>query len=688
MISPELVFNHKDMPDSVLSPFMTASPWIITESIEPEIDSHGAIEYKLHMLSPHPARLAQLTTQLQWRLAQGQGQAIYEIGVASDGTLTGLLDDEIYGSLRTLKRMSSIVGAWFKVVRVIPVHGQEVAESDRTASRRVVEVHVFKNTVEKDVIKMFVVGATNAGKSSLLGKICYDVSDNGRGKARMKILKHRHELASGRTTSIGIEVFGYNTARSPVAICDSDDSSMVDYEEKVIQSGRVIVSNYANKYTYEDIIASSSRVVMTFDTPGAGDKLGLLCRNLPLYGPDITVAAISGSGGRWTEYLDIALRATPRVAILLTKSDAFTSTDQLKTLLRAILLRIAMFRRDGDTNIDIAEEDNDARYEYLFGKMVNSHVMAMECAVNPLCVPVFLVSSVSGSGIPYLHEFLNALEPQRTITALREDEDEDEDEEEGRGNASAIDHDHLIHHTSHCDCTSAATTSVRAEEEFATPELNFFVTSVFDSGRILTGVVRSGTLMLGRTYYLGTASPSMSSSLSSSSSSSLSSSDESTGSSDSTPSKPKFVKIVVRSIQKLRFPCLELSEGDIGSIGIELIDSSRTSTSRHQFKIQKGMSVMSWPRQTKLFTSGVIVEFSAKNGVVQQCQVGDIVTVFNGFERAGEIVKCVQEQDNSRRTLHIKFVGSRREFVCQGQYAIVDVFGEKIGGRIVTGVQL
>ncbi|KAK9492388.1 hypothetical protein V1508DRAFT_418799 [Lipomyces doorenjongii] len=687
MIAPELVFNHKDMPDSVLSPFLTPSPSQIIESIEPEIDSHGAVEYKLHMLSPHPARLAQLTTQLQWRLAQGQGQAIYEIGVASDGTLTGLLDNEIYGSLHTLKKMSRIVGAWFKVVRVIPIRGQEVAESDRAANRRVVEVHVFKNTVEKDVIKMFLVGATNSGKSSLLGKICYDVPDNGRGKARMKILKHRHELASGRTSSVGIEVFGYNTTRSSVASCESDDSAF-DYDENVDQSGCVIVSNYANKYTYEDIIASSNRVVMTFDTPGAGDKLGLLCRNIPLYAPDITVAAISGNGGRWTEYLDIALRATPRVAILLTKSDTFTSTDQLKALLRSILLRIATFRRAGDANVDTTDEDDDPHNQHLFGKMVNSHAMAMECAANQVCVPVFLVSSVSGSGIPYLHEFLNALEPQRTTAALHKAKGDEEGEDTGTIDTSAIGYDHLIHHTSHCDCTSASR-SVVVEEEFTTSQLNFFVTSVFDSGRILTGVVRSGALMLGRTYYLGVEkSPSLSSS-SSSSLSSFSSSDESTESSDpSTPSKRKFIKIVVRSIQKLRFPSLELLEGDIGSIGIDIVDSSYNSTSRRPFKIQKGMSVMSCPTQTKLFTNGVMVDFSAKSSTIQECKLGDMVTVFNGFERAGEIVKCVDEQDNERRRVYIKFLGSRREFVCEGQYAIVDIVGEKVSGRIVTGVQL
>ena len=45
-------------------------------------------------------------TQLKWRLQEGQGEAIYEIGVADCGTLMGLNDKELSMSLDTLMKMS------------------------------------------------------------------------------------------------------------------------------------------------------------------------------------------------------------------------------------------------------------------------------------------------------------------------------------------------------------------------------------------------------------------------------------------------------------------------------------------------------------------------------------------------------------------------------------------------------
>ena len=63
----------------------------------------GNIEYKLHLTNPGPHRLERLTTQMKWRLAEGGGEALYEIGVADDGTLIGLSEPDLQASLRTLQ---------------------------------------------------------------------------------------------------------------------------------------------------------------------------------------------------------------------------------------------------------------------------------------------------------------------------------------------------------------------------------------------------------------------------------------------------------------------------------------------------------------------------------------------------------------------------------------------------------
>ena len=66
----------------------------------------GNIEYKLKLLSPTASRFEHLVTQMKWRLREGHGEAIYEIGVADSGVLRGLSDKDMEDSLITLGKMA------------------------------------------------------------------------------------------------------------------------------------------------------------------------------------------------------------------------------------------------------------------------------------------------------------------------------------------------------------------------------------------------------------------------------------------------------------------------------------------------------------------------------------------------------------------------------------------------------
>lgn len=56
-----------------------------------------------------------------------------------------------------------------------------------------------------------VLGGADAGKSTLLGVLAHGEFDNGRGSARLNVLRHLHELRSGRTSSISHEILGFDT---------------------------------------------------------------------------------------------------------------------------------------------------------------------------------------------------------------------------------------------------------------------------------------------------------------------------------------------------------------------------------------------------------------------------------------------------------------------------------------------
>jgi ribosome biogenesis GTPase A len=51
-------------------------------------------------------------------------------------------------------------------------------------------------------IRVAVVGNVDAGKSTLIGSLMTSTLDDGRGAARSRIIRHKHELVSGRTSSM------------------------------------------------------------------------------------------------------------------------------------------------------------------------------------------------------------------------------------------------------------------------------------------------------------------------------------------------------------------------------------------------------------------------------------------------------------------------------------------------------
>jgi GTPase len=54
----------------------------------------------------------------------------------------------------------------------------------------------------KTNIKIGVLGNVDSGKSTVIGVLCSNELDDGKGYARSKVMKLKHELESGRTTNV------------------------------------------------------------------------------------------------------------------------------------------------------------------------------------------------------------------------------------------------------------------------------------------------------------------------------------------------------------------------------------------------------------------------------------------------------------------------------------------------------
>ena len=75
---------------------------------------------------------------MKWRLREGQGEAIYEIGVEDNGVLTGLAEYEMTASLQTLQQMAYKLGATTTVLR------ERLVDNDNGNGRKVAEVLLRK----------------------------------------------------------------------------------------------------------------------------------------------------------------------------------------------------------------------------------------------------------------------------------------------------------------------------------------------------------------------------------------------------------------------------------------------------------------------------------------------------------------------------------------------------------------
>ena len=82
---------------------------------------------------------------MKWRLREGHGEAIYQIGVEDQGAVIGLCREELEASLANLKKMADRLNANLTILREVVV--------DPVVEKKAVEVLVRKKLPDKPVKK-------------------------------------------------------------------------------------------------------------------------------------------------------------------------------------------------------------------------------------------------------------------------------------------------------------------------------------------------------------------------------------------------------------------------------------------------------------------------------------------------------------------------------------------------------
>mmetsp|Transcript_10447 Transcript_10447/g.26818 ORF Transcript_10447/g.26818 Transcript_10447/m.26818 type:complete len:669 (+) Transcript_10447:311-2317(+) len=225
----------------------------------------GNIEYKLKLCDKTAGRFQQLVTQMRWRLDEGEGIAVYIVGVTDAGHCLGIPESEFAESCSTLQRMATANRAEAVV--------EETWAGPNGIGGKVIVRSLPDESSTRDVRVVFM-GEAQSGKSSLASVLSSTEIDDGRGRARLELFRHGHEIRSGRTSSVGLATLAF-------------DGDGVFISPK--QSRRQFNSQYQCDAT--------ARTVTLFDLPGDPKYYKTTLGGIMGRDPDLAVMVVSATAG-------------------------------------------------------------------------------------------------------------------------------------------------------------------------------------------------------------------------------------------------------------------------------------------------------------------------------------------------------------------------------------------------------
>lgn len=599
--------------------------------------------------------------------------ALYEIGVADDGTLVGLTKDEMDESIANLSIMAASLGCVTEILRRVIVgdcewledppsqvvhHGElwvaevlvtpNLGASDQqldggehtngaaSASLTSAELNPSAGPATTDQLRVTLTGPTTSGKSTLLGTLSTGTLDNGHGKSRLSLLRHRHELASGVTSSVAQELIGYK------------GSDIVNYSNRNIESWIGI----------HDFTADG-RLAFVSDSAGHPRYRRTILRGIVGWAPHWTVLclaadceepAANGAGTSSTSYdmvdlasagldlarshLELCLRLRIPLAIVVTKIDRGTKSGLQRILGRALSSikqagrtpRLLHPGRKSDPDMaKIPQEDIDN-----VGKIVGEMAASGDLLAT---VPIVLASAVNGTGIGLVHALLKQLPLPPAPTAY-----------DLTGPALNPDQPASLFHI---------------EDKFSLPASHASVggSSVdqTDVGTVVAGYIRFGKLSVGDTVVVGPF-PSDEDDGRGSTSPEGRQSPGSYGLSISHPSATELNRIASRSavsastikgewhnarvvsLRNLRLPVLALEAGQVGTVGLVLDMPSGRATGENGML---GAPPQQGSHRTSKIRKGMVVAIPSKHmldGVVSLQAASGLTALFRDPEAASLIV--------------------------------------------------
>lgn len=387
-------------------------------SLQPEIYD-GNTEYKL-LIKADKKRQIGLATQMGFRLREGNGQAIYWLGIMDNGYALGTTKAIIDTSLHILSDIAASIGARTKILSLtnigndvqnlgidlsIPFYQSIIGytpseEEDLTVippDRYIASIEIlsYKSMVGYETITVGVMGNVNAGKSTLIGTMVTGENDDGQGKNRTHVFNHIHELETKRTSSISHLIFGFQP-----------DGNIKYYDPGI---------------DWGIITKESDKIIKFFDLAGHEKYLKTTIKGLTHHRPNyviITIEATKTITDITKNHITLCRLHKIPFIILLTKIDMANrhvycqTTNALGTLLKTHFQMIPNYICDIDDAIRTSEQ--------LYQQQAKIQTDTKGQVTTSSLVPIIGISCVSGEGLDLLKMMLYRLKSNRKYDSCQQ----------------------------------------------------------------------------------------------------------------------------------------------------------------------------------------------------------------------------------------------------------------------------
>lgn len=304
----------------------------------------------------------------------------YFYSVEDDGTIAGIYESELEESIETLESMCALISG----ASIGGVDRRRVSRRpDLYAAQVCIRFLSYTSNEEslRRLVKIAFVGETNVGKSTLISVLCSAGDlDNGNGSCRVALLRHRHEVLSGRTSSLAVEFLPFNVqTKQPIKIeLDSTEPVPLSIQKSLLSTRRVAqLLDLAGDHRYQKI---------TFSALTSWSCPDWIC--LVVDATSITKTSLVTAETR--NYLTLILGLEIPFFIVINKvdlvSDEASSISSLLTELPELITRL---RKE------------------IFGPKI-----------SPISVSLFKSSCVNGAGMPVLIQHLYRIHPRRNVSLM------------------------------------------------------------------------------------------------------------------------------------------------------------------------------------------------------------------------------------------------------------------------------